>query len=324
MDEVMVSTEMLEIYYASNKNSGEALRRYIENYPDREVPSRRKFSRLHEKFRRTGSLTKFWAKFRKQNPRIGNENIELDVLLAMEENPHTSTRQIASNLDLSHSMVHRILKKHKKRDYKTNLVQHLQENDAPRRTDFCNTFLQRINDNNLFLNDILWSDESTFSDNGIFNRNVHYYWSDQNPRNIRVTNFQIRFSVNVWCGMKGNKIIGPHFFNEHLNSHIYNDFLRNELENYLEELPVNEYVSVMFQQDGAPSHNAHINVQYLNERFGANWIGTNGPIRWPARSPDLTPLDFFLWAYLKDQVYITVPENLEDLKRRIRVAVNNI
>ncbi|KAJ8965933.1 hypothetical protein NQ317_006336 [Molorchus minor] len=87
--------------------------------------------------------------------------------------------------------------------------------------------------------------------------------------------------------------------------------MRNKLENYLEELPVKEYVSVIFQQDGAYSHNAHIKIQYLNKR-------------WPARSPDLTPLDFFLWAHLKDQVYITVPENLENLKQRIKVAVNNI
>jgi hypothetical protein len=28
-----------------------------------------------------------------------------------------------------------------------------------------------------------------------------------------------------------------------------------------------------------------------------------GPISWPPSSPDLTPCDFYLWVYLKDQVY---------------------
>ncbi|KAJ4434753.1 hypothetical protein ANN_23322 [Periplaneta americana] len=35
---------------------------------------------------------------------------------------------------------------------------------------------------------------------------------------------------------------------------------------------------------------------------------------WPPRSPDLTTSDFFLWGYLKDGVYATRPQTLEDLK----------
>lgn len=42
------------------------------------------------------------------------------------------------------------------------------------------------------------------------------------------------------------------------------------------------------------------------------------PREWPPRSPDLTPLDFFLWGYLKDKVYTTVPANLNTLETRIR------
>ena len=30
------------------------------------------------------------------------------------------------------------------------------------------------------------------------------------------------------------------------------------------------------------------------------------------------PLGFFLWVYLKDRVYKTAPENLDDLRERIR------
>ncbi|GAB1867348.1 Transposable element Tc3 transposase [Camponotus japonicus] len=31
----------------------------------------------------------------------------------------------------------------------------------------------------------------------------------------------------------------------------------------------------------------------------------------------MTPLDFFLWGYLKEQVYKTKPTNIEELKQRI-------
>jgi hypothetical protein len=32
----------------------------------------------------------------------------------------------------------------------------------------------------------------------------------------------------------------------------------------------------------------------LNEKFPNVWIGRGGPIHWPPRSPDLTPMDFFV------------------------------
>ena len=35
---------------------------------------------------------------------------------------------------------------------------------------------------------------------------------------------------------------------------------------------------------------------------------------WPPRSLDLIPLEFFLWGYLKQQVYATLPQTLQDFK----------
>ena len=51
-----------------------------------------------------------------------------------------------------------------------------------------------------------------------------------------------------------------------------------------------------FQHDGAPPHYGHYVRQWLCENFPRKWIGRRGPIEWPARSPDLTPPDFFLWG----------------------------
>lgn len=79
-----------------------------------------------------------------------------------------------------------------------------------------------------------------------------------------------------------------------------------------------------FQQDGAPPHYAAIVRQYLDRIFPGRWIGRRGAIEWPARSPDLTPLDFFLWGHLKSRVYIQKPNNIEDLKERIREEIRNI
>jgi hypothetical protein len=47
-------------------------------------------------------------------------------------------------------------------------------------------------------------------------------------------------------------------------------------------------------------------------------------VEWPPRSPDLTSLDFFLWGYLKDRVYVSNPQNLEELKLNINNEICNI
>jgi len=60
----------------------------------------------------------------------------------------------------------------------------------------------------------------------------------------------------------------------------------------------------------------------LNRQLSERWIGRGGgSTSWPPRSPDLTPLDFFLWGFVKDEVYVLpMPINLKNLKDRTRTA----
>jgi len=46
--------------------------------------------------------------------------------------------------------------------------------------------------------------------------------------------------------------------------------------------------------------------------------------KWPPRSPDLNPCDFFLWGYLKARVYSPLPKTLDDLKRNIEREIKKI
>jgi hypothetical protein len=50
-------------------------------------------------------------------------------------------------------------------------------------------------------------------------------------------------------------------------------------------------------------------------------VSRNGDVPWPARSPDLTACDYWLWGYLKSKVYVTRLANIEELKKRIRDKV---
>ena len=49
-----------------------------------------------------------------------------------------------------------------------------------------------------------------------------------------------------------------------------------------------------------------------------------GPTEYPARSSDLTPIDFFLWGYLKDNVYGNKPRTIDALKLEIERQCRDI
>ena len=50
----------------------------------------------------------------------------------------------------------------------------------------------------------------------------------------------------------------------------------------------------------------------------------NGRTPWPPRSPDITPLDFLLWGYVKDSVFSTPVPDITNLKTRITDAFSTV
>jgi len=62
----------------------------------------------------------------------------------------------------------------------------------------------------------------------------------------------------------------------------------------------------------------------LDATFPNRRIGRDGPTLCPPRSPDITPLDFFLWRYVKDKVFSTPVPDITNLKARITDAFGTI
>ncbi|GFV63580.1 putative transposable element [Trichonephila clavipes] len=79
-----------------------------------------------------------------------------------------------------------------------------------------------------------------------------------------------------------------------------------------------------FQQDGATCHTARATIDLLKDTFGDRLISRFGPVNWPPRSCDLTPLDYFLWGYVKSLVYADKPQTLEHLEDNIRRVIADI
>ena len=70
-----------------------------------------------------------------------------------------------------------------------------------------------------------------------------------------------------------------------------------------------------------PPDFAHQVRHWLDQEFPEAWIGRGGPVTWAARSPDLNPLDFSIWGYLKHKVYAQRIRDRGHLRARIRRSV---
>ncbi|CAH1956977.1 unnamed protein product [Acanthoscelides obtectus] len=82
--------------------------------------------------------------------------------------------------------------------------------------------------------------------------------------------------------------------------------------------------TLLLKQDGAPLHYVFPVRQWLDDEFPDKCIGRRRPIESPARSPDLTPLDFLLWSHLTSIVFTPQPESLDELRQRIFESCHDI
>lgn len=168
---------------------------------------------------------------------------------------------------------------------------------------FCQWAQQMIRNDPAFFRYVMFSDEATFKNNGELNRHNCHYWLDTNPHWHRQIDNQHRWSINVWCGIINGYLIGPYFFEENVNGENFLALLRDELPVLLEEVDLYTRLRMWIQLDGAaPHYSRHVRA-YLNTHFNGKWIGRGGHVAWPARSPDITSPDFYLWGYLKNVTY---------------------
>lgn len=313
-------------------NAEAAVREYHRRYPNRRVPDARVFIRTHQNFRNFG--------LRVNNERNRNRRYNIQnnrILRTFDNNPRLSSRKAAQHLHIPKSKILRTLHDDHRHAYHLQPVQDLHPGDAEKRIRFCQWLLNSTEENPDFLHKILWTDESSFTRRGVTNYHNIHIWAHQNPREIRPRSFQNEFSVNVWLGVIDGNVCGPHFLPPRLNSELFMEFLNNNLQDYLEDLPINLRYESWIQLDGAPPHFGIAVREWLNTNYPQRWIGRLGrndmnndvvngigPVAWPPRSPDLNPLDFYVWGTIKDKVYANPVLTREDLILRIQQACNDM
>ncbi|GFV21747.1 transposable element Tc3 transposase [Trichonephila clavipes] len=143
---------------------------------------------------------------------------------------------------------------------------------------------------------ILFSDEAHFCLNGYVNKQNCRIWSEANPQVYVETPLHPE-KLTIMCALRAGGIIGPYFFKnaEGHNVTVNGDRYRAMITNFfISELNNHDVQELWFQQDGATCHTARATNDLLKDTFGDRLISRFGPVNWPPRSCDLTPLDYFL------------------------------
>ncbi|GFX76475.1 putative transposase [Trichonephila clavipes] len=173
---------------------------------------------------------------------------------------------------------------------------------------------------------ILFSNEAHFWLNCYVNKLNCRIWSEANPQ-VYVEKPLHPETLTVWCALWTGGIIGPYYFkndeghNVTVNGDRYSAMITNFFNSELNNHDVQE---LWFQQDGVTCHTARATIDLLKDTFGGRLISRLGPVNWPPRSWDLTPLDYFLWRYAKSLFYADMPQTFDHLEDNIRRVITNI
>lgn len=307
--------KIVQAYYENGRSKKNAFRKLRDFFGRHDRPTERTILNVVHKFEQTGSVQDVKPPTRLRTGRSA-ENIA-----AVRENvlavPETSIRHRSQELDLSYSTTQRILTKDLHlHAYKIQITQELKPADHLKRRVFANWMREKDAD---FSKKIVFSDEAHFHLSGYVNKQNCRIWGSENPR-VTTEHQMHPQKVTVWCGLWSQGVIGPYFFEDDDGAAVTVN--GNRYRNMLEQLFRTDFAAmdlrdIWFQQDGATPHTATATIDLLHTQFPGRVISKNGDCNWPPRSCDLTPLDFFLWGYLKGKVYANAPATIQELKNSI-------
>jgi hypothetical protein len=284
-------------------------------FPHAQVPSNSTILRLVNKFRASGSVT---SKERAQprGPHVLMAEKVAEIQADILSTPSLSVRRLAKQSGVSKTSVHKLLRVELGMyPYRVTLTHQLLPRDHETRAFFCEWISNVVENDPNFLGHCFFSDEAWFHLDGYVNSQNSRQWSQANPHLI-IEKPLHPAKVGVWAAMSATRIFFL-FFETTVNANVYCNFIHQ----FAATLTQDEIFSGWFQQDNATAHTAAVSLRLVNQYFGERVISRG---LWPARSPDLSPPDYFLWGFLKDKVYSNAPKTLNELRENITATVTSI
>lgn len=283
------------------------------------APSHSSMYYWKKKFLETGSIIDDRPRSGRPVTATGDEQTA-EIRGLIDSNP-TSTREMASVVGISHTSVHNVLMKIGAHPYKPTYSQELVDGDEDRRLQFCESMIDRLNADPTFNRKITFSDECNFHLNGSVNKHNLHYWDTTNPHIRHAVKSGVTRSVTVWASVSARGLIAFEILSGPMNGERYCELLQRKVVPFF-----TRNRSMIFQQDGAPPHYYRPAREILDKELPGRWIGRRGPTEWPARSPDLTVCDFWLWSELREHVYTpgTNFRSIQELQLKIQTELENL
>ena len=258
-------------------------RAWRTKYITRTAPNSSTILSIANRFEKTGSVNILSRKQRNNCQK--RKDAKLVVERVITEEPSLSIKKVSQVADISTSLVRLVLKEDLDlKPYKLPTFHELIPSDYPKRLNFALWFKSLPQDTSMVL---ICSDEAYFYLIEPDNKQNNRLWLNTRPtEGIERPLFDEK--VLVWCAMSSERIYGPHFFASTVNQYNYLNMLKKR---FWTKVVREDYEKYYFQQDGSSPHTANKVQKYLKSKFNDKFIDKN---RWPPRSPDLDPCDFYL------------------------------
>ena len=240
----------------------------------------------------------------------------------VDEDPGRSMRSLARELQVDEKTVRNCV--HEDIRYKSYALkrrQFMNEATKERRADKAARLLCKLKHPQCTNQLIFFSDEKNFcQDQKVNVRNDRWLCSD--PEEVPIV-MSTKFPATVMVlGVISNEgdVMPPFFFEAGLrvNAEAYISAMDSHVKPWIESIAGDRHY--VFQQDGAPAHNANKTQQWLKENLKEFWPKNI----WPPSSPDCNPCDYFLWGVCEREVN-KHPHNTKDsLKTKITEVLANL
>jgi len=305
--------EEQKIYINSMLLKGKTPKQIKEEWPfERRSPSISKIYYLKNKVSRTGSVDQ--RKGQGHPVTIINSEMEENIENCIKKNYAVSLRNISRRLKISYSSVRKYLIRNRFRSYKIKNALDLTTKNFEQRIEFSDWY-SSLSDKRKNL--IWWSDESFIRLSSFPNRNNNRIWRKKSPSFLYRKKYSKK-GIMVWCAINSEGDVLHHIFKENVTGNSYKQMLKSKF-------PLMKMNRYWFMQDGAGPHYSNVVKDMLNKRYPRRWIGRGSCFQsWPAKSPDLTPCDFFLWGYLKNRIQQKQPRTRQNLINIFKYEIEHI
>ena len=239
------------------------------------------------------------------------------IAMRMQRSPLRRSSRMAAQLNVSQATVYRVLTEDLGlRAFRRHKCQLIPARAVLKRLHRCRLLLRRH-----VTGPLVFSDEKKWTVQEVHNAQNDRLWARSMEEAVGndafvVSRAQAPAHVMVWAAISERGKLALEFLDsERLTGKKYIDkVLKPALIPAAKDQFADE--AWCFQQDGAPCHRAQIVQDFL----AGNVPDFLDKDEWPPHSPDLNPLDFYLWGRLEGQVNTKRFSSVDELKAKIRAA----